>query len=211
VTSTSIIISTGTILLTDQVTGLADPVDRADRAGSVDLADPVALEVLVGSVDLVDLADPVELAELADRVDPEVLAGSVVLAGRANPGDQAGLVGLLALAGRARVDLPGSLNLREADLAAASGSTDQSIEEMLPMEIDRQPTSSVAGLKGSPRGEQLVGLVPELVPAAELNRVGLEEVVRFPLAPRVGPRPAPAAEVAPGHQHAQLPAVEGTG
>jgi hypothetical protein len=78
------------------------------------------------------------------------------------------------------------------------------------MEIDRQPTSSVAGLKGSPRGEQLVGPVPELVPAAELNPVGQEEEERFPLAPRVEPRLAPVAEVAPGHRHAHLPAVEGT-
>jgi len=97
-----------------------------------------------------------------------------------------------------------------ADLANLSGSTDRSTVEMLPTRIKGRVTSLVVGLNNSPHAELVIGRLPELDPAVELEAVGQEEEVESPLVRRVERRLAPVAELAPGHLRAQLPVVVGT-
>jgi hypothetical protein len=136
---------------------------------------------------------------LADRADPAALVGSVAQADRvgsvdlANP---AALAELVALAGL-------------ADVANLSGNTDQSTEEMLPMRIKGRPTNLVVGLNNSPHAELVIGRLPELVPAAELEALDPEEEVESLLVRRVARRLVPVAELAPGHRRAQLLVVAG--
>jgi hypothetical protein len=156
-------------------------------------------------VGLADLADLAALEDRAALVDPANLADLVASVGLANLADLAELEGLAALVGLANLVDPVGL----ADLANLSGSTDQSIEEMLLTQTERRPTSLADGLNSSPRADLLIGPVSELVPAAELEPVGQEEV-ESPLVHRVERRLAPVAELEPGHLRAQLPVVAGT-
>ena len=65
------------------------------------------------------------------------------------------------------------------------------------------------GRNNSPHAELLIGPLPKLVPAVELEPVGLEEV-KSPLDRRVERRLALGAELAPSHPPAQLQVVAGT-
>ena len=144
-----------------------------------------------------------DLADRAGSVDPADLGAQVVLADRADPADLAGLVDLAALGELVDLGDPG-------DLAAVSGSTDQSTEGMLPTQIKGRPTDLAVGRNNSPHAELLIGPLPELVPAVELEPVVQAEAVESPLARRVERRLALVAELAPDHPRARLPVVAGT-
>jgi hypothetical protein len=134
------------------------------------------------SADRGELVDPASLVDLGELVDP---ASRAAQAESADPGD------------------PGAL-------AAVSGSTDRNIEGMLPTQIKGRPTSLAVGRNNSPHAELLIGPLPKLVPAVELEPVDLEEV-KSPLDRRVERRLALVAELAPSHPPAQqLPVVAGT-